>query len=201
MPAAGLWARRLHLTRYPGGRRSTRRVTHSRTRALCQPSATARYATHQPVNCPDCSSIRTAFTSVLELDSLAHASHSHQADSVHYTCLHYCVPQRPNLISSSHTVPPNPLSGLIYVVLGRCVSCPAAQDYRNRGRSTLLPTVLRLTPSFCMHAIAWITAADDWARPPTQVKVEHPFGLACQWPTTACVPIVYMEPASMPLCL
>lgn len=38
-------------------------------------------------------------------------------------------------------------------------------------------------------------AAIDWASPTTQVKVERPFGLACQCPTTACVPIESLRTA------
>lgn len=61
--------------------------THSHS--ACS-SAAARYAAYQPVKCPDYSSIRTDFTSVLELDSsanLARASHRHhpQVGPVHYT--------------------------------------------------------------------------------------------------------------------
>lgn len=63
-------------------------LTHSHS---VQPSAAVRYAEYQPVNCSDYSSIRTDFSSVLELDSsanLGRASHRHhpQVGPVHYIC-------------------------------------------------------------------------------------------------------------------
>lgn len=119
--------------RYIGGDRLAVSLTHALT--FCQPSAAARDAAYQPVKCPDCSSIRTDFTSVLDLDSsanLARASHLHhpQVDSVHYG----------NALISSHLL-----------TLGPRVPCLAdireleplgmkhsGRNSRNRGRSTLL---------------------------------------------------------------
>lgn len=72
----------------------------------------------------------------------------------------------------------------------------SSQNSRNRGRSTLLPLFLTLPPSFCMHAIAWVTAANDWASPTTQVKVERTsVRVSVSCPTTACVPIESLRTA------
>lgn len=92
-------------------------------------------------------------------------------------CTLSALRQRPDLISSSHTVPPSALSG--------CYTCTRAAGHETQRpkfskqrQIHAAPYVLKL-PKLLLHAIAWVTAANDWTGPTTQVKVEHPFGLAC----------------------